>query len=298
MNKIVAAFLLVSLLLPVIATVKPVDAARTLTVPGSYSTIQQAIDAAGDGDTILVRKGTYNEQLVIDKQLFLRGEDKAGTVIATANSGAIILVSHDNVEVTGFTVRHDGSGRGYPNWYWSSGKAAIHLLNVKGCSIHDNLIVSRGCGIWLYGSNQNSIVENTIQECDYGIVVQSSSQNTLTQNAVTNSSNGLSLMFSQNNQLKDNNLHGNWYNFAISSSDLSGYINNLDSSNLIEGKPIIYWIDQTDQKVPYDAGSVVLVNCKGITVEGLTLKPSSQTAITLATLQGALASASAATTKP
>ncbi len=181
MNRLIATCLLVSLLLlPVIATVKPVEASKTLTVPVNYSTIQQAINAAEDGDTILVRKGTYNEQIVIDKQLFLRGEDKTNTIIATPNSGAIILVSHDNVEVTGFTVRHDGVGRGYPNWRWSSGKAAIHLLNVEHCNIHGNQIVSRGCGIWLYGSHQNRVLDNLVQECDYGIVLESSRYESLT----------------------------------------------------------------------------------------------------------------------
>jgi hypothetical protein len=33
----------------------------TINVPGDYSTIQGAIDAAVDGDTILVGPGTYNE---------------------------------------------------------------------------------------------------------------------------------------------------------------------------------------------------------------------------------------------
>jgi parallel beta-helix repeat protein len=288
MHKLSVTCILLSLLLllPSLVMIAPVNAPRTITVPGNYSTIQQAIDAAGDGDTVFVKKGVYNEQIVIDKQLILRGEDKTATIIATSNSGAIILVSHDNVEIAGFTVRHDGAGRGYPDWYWSSGKAAIHLLNVKKCVIHDNQIVSRGCGIWLYGSNQNSLFDNTIQECDYGITVQSSNQNTLTKNTMTNNTNGLSLMSASGNNLKDNSLNGNSYNLAISSSDLSGYINNMDSSNSLEEKPVIYWIDESDRSVPDDAGCVVLVNCKNITVNGLTLKPSSQTAITLAGTQG------------
>jgi parallel beta-helix repeat protein len=287
MNRTIVAFLLVSLiLLPAIATVKPAQASRTLTVPGSYSTIQQAIDAAEDGDTILVRKGTYNEQLVINKQVVLNGEDKTNTIIASANSGAIILVSHDNVEVTGFTVRHDGVGRGYPYWGWSSGKAALHLLNVEHCNIHGNQIVSRGCGIWLYGSNQNRVLDNLVQECDYGVVLESSNGNTLTRNTMANNTNGLSFMFSPNNVLKNNTLHDNSHNLAISSSDLSGYVNDVDVSNVIEGKPLYYWVGQSDRSVPSDAGCVVLVNCHQINVDGLTLTAANQAAITLAGTQG------------
>jgi len=270
MNRVIATYLLVSLmLLPALAIVKPVQASRTLTVPNEYSTIQQAINAASDGDTILVRKGTYNEQLTIDKQIILRSEDKTGTVIATSKSGAIILVSHDNVEITGFTVRHDGAGRGYPYWGWSSGKAAIHLLNVEHCNIHGNQIVSRGCGIWLYGSNQNRVLDNVVQECDYGIALESSNANTLTRNTMANNTNGLSFMSSSNNVLRNNTMHDNSHNLAISSSDLSGFVNYVDVSNVIEEKPIYYWVSQSNQRVPSDAGCVVLVNCQQINVNGL-----------------------------
>jgi parallel beta-helix repeat protein len=288
MNRnVVAICLLVSLILLPIATVKPINASsKTLTVPDNYSTIQQAITASNDGDTILVRKGTYNEQLVIDKQVFLRGEDKANTIITTSKSGAIILVSHSNVEITGFTVQHDSIGSGYPLWYWSSGKAAIHLLNVEHCNIYGNQIVSRGCGVWLYTSNQNNVYDNVIQECDYGITVQSSNGNTLSRNTMANNTYGLSFMDSSNNVLRNNDLHDNSKNLAISSSDLSGYFNNMDASNLVAGKPIYYWIDQSDQSVPSDAGCVVLVNCKQIKVEGLNLSATNQAAIILAGTQG------------
>ncbi len=281
MNKTIAACLLCLLLLPTLALAVPVSASKTLTVPGDFPTIQQAIDTAGAGDTVYVKAGIYNEQLVINKPLILKGQDKTGTVIVTANSGAIIQVNSGSVEVSGFTVRHDGWGKGYPTWYWSSGKAAVHLLNAENCRIYDNLIANRGCGVWLYNSNNNSIHDNAVSECDYGVALQQSSQNTLTRNTMANNTYGLSFMSASGNTLKENNLKDNSYNLAISSSDLSGYINSMDESNRIEGKPIVYWVDKTSQKVPSDAGCVVLVNCKDITVDDLTLKPSTQTAITL-----------------
>lgn len=56
---------------------------KTILVPYEYSTIQAAIAAAVAGDTVLVGSGTYNERLVIDKQLNLTGSGAATIVRPT-----------------------------------------------------------------------------------------------------------------------------------------------------------------------------------------------------------------------
>ncbi|TSA57074.1 hypothetical protein D4R42_02290, partial [bacterium] len=51
---------------------------NTIVVPDDYSSIQEAIDNADEGDTIFVKKGTYegpiNETLMINKTISLIGE--------------------------------------------------------------------------------------------------------------------------------------------------------------------------------------------------------------------------------
>ncbi len=61
---------------------------RTITVPGQYSSIQQAFDAAGEGDTILVGTGTYitsNSYVIQDKVVTITSEnpDDPNVVAAT-----------------------------------------------------------------------------------------------------------------------------------------------------------------------------------------------------------------------
>jgi nitrous oxidase accessory protein NosD len=46
-----------------------------------FTTISEAVAAAADGDTILVRPGTYSESIVIDKDISLTGEGAAEDII-------------------------------------------------------------------------------------------------------------------------------------------------------------------------------------------------------------------------
>jgi parallel beta-helix repeat protein len=102
----------------------PVNAgSRTLVVPDDYSTISSAIGNATDGDTILVKKGTYEEKtLEISKPLSLVGEDANQTTInlyppynetwiltqSFRTYANAITINANDVKLEGFTITSDG----------------------------------------------------------------------------------------------------------------------------------------------------------------------------------------------
>jgi parallel beta-helix repeat protein len=79
-------------------------AQRTITVCPQgcqYAKIQEAINAASEGDTIQVKAGTYQENLQIIKRLTLQGEGKDKVTI----QGTVTILSTKLVTLSGFTVK-------------------------------------------------------------------------------------------------------------------------------------------------------------------------------------------------
>jgi len=72
-----------------------------INVPGDFDTIQEAIDAASEGDTITVAAGTYNENIFIRKDhITIEGADKATTIISAGNTAAETIKIYNCTNVT------------------------------------------------------------------------------------------------------------------------------------------------------------------------------------------------------
>ena len=69
--------------------VKGINNGKTLYVggdgPNNYSSIQEAINAAENGDTIFVYSGIYHENVVIKKSVRVVGENKNTTIMMGEN---------------------------------------------------------------------------------------------------------------------------------------------------------------------------------------------------------------------
>ena len=82
-------------------------APATIIVPDDYVTIQAAVNAASDGDTIFVYSGTYNSSVRINKSVDLIGENMSNTILDPEDFSNTdwedgMSIRRDNVNISNF----------------------------------------------------------------------------------------------------------------------------------------------------------------------------------------------------
>ncbi len=162
-------------------------------------------------------------------------------------------------------------------------------ITVKNGVYHENVVIDKpltlvgesgtvidgdgkGTVVWINADNV-ALTGFTVQNSgdnltDSGIFVNSSKGVKLSGVTVTGNNIGVYLADSPKSLLRDNSLVGNSFNFGVYSSDLNGYIQDIDESNTVEGKPIVYWVNQAGKQVPVGAGYIAVVNCTDVMVSG------------------------------
>jgi len=192
----------------------------------TYTTIQSAINDANESDTIYVHSGTYNENIIINKQITLTGESKSNTNII-GNSDHTIKVTSNGVIISSFTIKNDGASH-----------ACIYLDSTNNCEISNNKLEEAGNSIHLLNSNSNTIKDNTIQDNNVGIFLSNSDSNTIKNNYIQdNNAYGVSISSSSTNNLLYNN------HFSI---NLLNNARDLASNTWSYNSQGNYWDDYND----------------------------------------------------
>jgi len=246
--------------------------------PGNYTKIQYAIDDSSDGDTVFVydESSPYYENININKQISLIGENKEKTIIDGSRKDNVVILSVDGINIQGFTIR-----RGLDSWI--GGGINIQSCNntITGNIISDNnhgillyqdwendnnfistnkISNSRSFGIWLYSSNNNSFLGNTIEKSgDVGLDISAYSNfNFVADNEISNNGNhpyyykcGIKIHGCKGNTIVRNRLSSNTKNGIIVTNHDNGII--------------------SDNKLNDNGGGISFSSCKNNIVSNNTL---------------------------
>lgn len=214
----------------------PFFGSKTLYVGGdgleNYSSIQDAIDDATDGDTVFVFNDSspYYENVVVDKPITLVGEDKESTIIDGSGKGTVVSIVDDRVAIYGFTVQNSKS-----DWY----SAGIKISHSNGSSISGNTIRNNpGYGIYFYGyrSFNIRIVENTITDNIYGIYMIESSGSIISENAIANNEKGIYIVETYGTVISANTIRNKWSGIHLEKS----YNNTVSDNTIMDNADGIY----------------------------------------------------------
>lgn len=161
---------------------------RRLVVPGEYSTIQAAVDAAAAGDVVFVQSGVYHENIRLRSHVSLIGAGAATTTLDGAGKG-ISLVDYtgaSNTVLQGFTLTNVGTApvcAGPPldpfrcsgDWYAAAVFGDGHARDSHPCAdtsilITQNIIRGNAIGVMAYYHARSVIRNNIFVGNMYGFV--------------------------------------------------------------------------------------------------------------------------------
>ncbi|HEC77085.1 MAG TPA: hypothetical protein ENI33_07510 [Thermoplasmatales archaeon] len=208
------------------------------------TSIQEAINWASNGDTIYVYSGTYEESLVIDKDINLIGENKENTVIRGVQidvyTWATIKVARSHARISNFTItRHDED---YVFWgiylYFSQdifiSQCIIKNMYAGGINIEysSNNIISHcdifngGTGMYIHFSDDNTIYNCLIHNNSIkGIWICRSDGNNISKSYIYSNDNGIEIKISNDNLIFYNNLINNTCNYKNDNNSINSWDN-------------------------------------------------------------------------
>lgn len=197
----------------------------------NFKTISEAVKAATDYDTIVVKKGTYFEyNIAITKPLTIIGEE--GAIIDGKDKGEIITIQSDNVTVDGFSIINVGTS-------YTADFAAIRVVESENFLIQNLKLKRLFFGIYLEKARHGKVLNNTIfgdavneYSSGNGIQLWYCQDITVSGNEVRNVRDGIYLEFSDRiliseNKSIDNLRYG--LHFMFSNNDI--YKDNLFQNN-------------------------------------------------------------------
>jgi len=188
---------------------------------GNYTNIQDAIDAASDGDTIFVYNGTYDENLRINKTLSVVGQSVGGVILRSMGDG--IYISADGVEVNNISIISNTTGKNYAGIFCTGSDTRVEEVTISGYD----------WGMYFDGAKSSIIRKNHIvTNNEYAIYMVNSSDSVIEGNEMDNNWYGLWAEYSHSLAIEQNNFSRNrWYALWLDNSGDSIIENNVFVKN-------------------------------------------------------------------
>jgi len=198
---------------------------------GDFTTIQDAIDASVEGDTIEVYSGTYVENVWLNKnnlevigiaEEYGSGGDSGKPIIDGSELDAVVEMKLEinepieDVDFSGFNIQNGGTGNSGISIYHASdikifdcnitlNSIGIRVNTVDTLSIYNNCIFDNTDGIYMDNSDENNIFENTLDSnSEYGIWLEGTVSSKLSQNLITNCGTGIYFRRASGNEVISN----------------------------------------------------------------------------------------------
>ncbi len=213
----------------------PLLAREWSVLPGE--SLSAVIRKAAPGDIIIVERGYYRDNLLIDKPLTLRGRNRP--TLSGGNWGDVIRIRAEDVVIEGLIIRDSGEDLTAQNAgiYVEPGSHRAVIRNndltynlfgawiesVDGVQVINNLITGkrdlrsadRGNGIQLYNTTNARIIDNNISFCRDAIYVDISNNAVFRGNRLHHLRYGTHYMNSHNNLWENNESYLNRGGLAL-----------------------------------------------------------------------------------
>ena len=183
----------------------PAPAPRTITVAldgsGDFTSIQEAVDSAGKGDTVLIKAGAYAQDLTIHSKETIKivgaGVDNTlllgrGTMVGVLHVGKWPYGATD-IDISGLTINEHG---GHALGIFNGTRIRLHHLHVKGMVFGQQVQTVRIEDCVIGGSettgvhftdSQVQMIGNFIHDNDHGVNITGKSDIRLERNIITRS---------------------------------------------------------------------------------------------------------------